>query len=122
MNIVKYGKWAAAIAAILGLFSVIGFNIEWPNPAAADIENLEIRLDQVAEGLTTAIEGQKTQNATVKALNRQVLENSLFQWEMSKERAEDALKKDPNDATAKEAYRRADRAIRRIETQLGIGQ
>ena len=98
-GIIQAGAMAGALAAIFGLFIMMGWDIP-PYASIVRAENLE---------------------QAVKTQNQQLLENSLFMWESKLDDAEEDLQADPNDTDAKKKKRRAVKMIDKIECQLGIG-
>ena len=98
-GIIQAGAVAAALAAIFGLFVMMGWDIP-PYASIVRAENLE---------------------QAVKTQNQQLLENSLFIWESRRDDAEDDLQTEPNDVRARRDLRRSEKMIDKIECQLGIG-
>ena len=98
-GIIQAGAMAGALAAIFGLFIMVGWDVP-PYASIARAENLE---------------------QAIKTQNQQLLETSLFVWESKRDDAEDDLQTEPNDVRAKRDLRRSEKMIDKIECQLGIG-
>lgn len=106
-RITKWGAIATAAVAISGALAYAGFNLEKPWPERKAVEE---KLQELAGGLTDAIEGQQKLNSKVDRGERRY-------WVDIEEKAFEDLERDPANRSARRELKRARENIRRLDNQ-----